>query len=120
MLSALDGDRMHVRDLCSALGWEKAASLTSCGACRRTDWSAASPTPTTLAARWSARCRPGRPAAIENAAATRAEDVRRNFIDLLTPNELDTLATLHERIRATWPRTTTPATKASLHSVHQS
>jgi hypothetical protein len=36
-------------------------------------------------------------AAIEKAAPGHVEDVRRNFVDLLTPAELDTLATLHER-----------------------
>src|SRR6476659_917787 len=37
-------------------------------------------------------------AAIEKAAPGHVEDVRRNFIDLLTPAELDMLATLNERI----------------------
>jgi len=38
-------------------------------------------------------------AAIENAAPGHVADVRRNFIDLLTPAELDLLATLNERIQ---------------------
>ena len=37
-------------------------------------------------------------AAIEKAAPAHVNDVRRNFIDLLTPAELDTLAVLNERI----------------------
>ena len=37
-------------------------------------------------------------AAIEKAASGHVEDVRRNFIDLLTPAELDMLATLNERV----------------------
>ena len=37
-------------------------------------------------------------AAIEKAAPGHVADVRRNFIDLLTPAELDLLATLNERI----------------------
>jgi len=36
--------------------------------------------------------------AIEKAAPGHVADVRRNFIDLLTPAELDMLATLNERI----------------------
>jgi DNA-binding MarR family transcriptional regulator len=38
-------------------------------------------------------------AAIEKAAPRHVEDVRRNFIDLLTPAELDLLANLNERIQ---------------------
>jgi hypothetical protein len=38
-------------------------------------------------------------AAIENAAPRHVEDVRRNFIDLLTPAELDLHANLNERIQ---------------------
>jgi hypothetical protein len=37
-------------------------------------------------------------AAIEKAAPGHVEDVRRNFIDLLTPAELDMLAALSERV----------------------
>jgi len=37
-------------------------------------------------------------AAIEKAAPRHVEDVRRNFIDLFTPAELDMLAALNERI----------------------
>ena len=37
-------------------------------------------------------------AAIENAAPRDVEDVRRKFIDLLTPAELDMLAALNERV----------------------
>ena len=37
-------------------------------------------------------------AALESAAPGHVEDVRRNFIDLLTPAELDMLATLNERV----------------------
>jgi DNA-binding MarR family transcriptional regulator len=37
-------------------------------------------------------------AAIEKAAPRHVQDVRRNFIDLFTPAELDMLAALNERI----------------------
>jgi hypothetical protein len=37
-------------------------------------------------------------AAIEKAAPAHVEDVRRNFIDLLSPAELDMLAALNERV----------------------
>ena len=42
--------------------------------------------------------KPGGRAAIEKAAPGHVADVRRNFIDLLTPAELDMLAALNERI----------------------
>jgi hypothetical protein len=37
-------------------------------------------------------------AAIEKAAPGHVADVRRNFIDLFTPAQLDMLATLNERV----------------------
>ena len=37
-------------------------------------------------------------ATIEKAAPAHVADVRRNFIDLFTPAELDMLATLNERV----------------------
>ncbi|BBZ11369.1 hypothetical protein MBRA_15640 [Mycobacterium branderi] len=46
-------------------------------------------------------------AAIEKAAPRHVEDVRRNFIDLLTPAELDMLAALNERILHHLAETTT-------------
>ena len=56
------------------------------------------PIPTTPAALWSVCCRPAGRAAVENAAPGHVEDVRRNFIDLMTPAQLDMLAALNERI----------------------
>jgi hypothetical protein len=40
----------------------------------------------------------GRPVAIEKGAPGHVEDVRRNFVDLMTPAELDMLTTLNERV----------------------
>jgi hypothetical protein len=37
-------------------------------------------------------------AAIENAAPGHVQDVRRNFVDLFTPAELETLTALNQRI----------------------
>jgi hypothetical protein len=47
-------------------------------------------------------------AAIETAAPRHVADVRRNFIDLLTPAELDMLAALTERVLHHLAETTTP------------
>ena len=44
------------------------------------------------------RLLPAGRAAIEKAAPRQFADVRRNFIDLLTPAELDMLAALNERV----------------------
>jgi DNA-binding MarR family transcriptional regulator len=44
------------------------------------------------------RLLPAGRAAIEMAAPGHAADVRRNFIDLFTPAELDTFADLNERV----------------------
>src|SRR6478609_7625327 len=81
LLSALDGDRMPARDLGNALGW------------------VISREPNPDDARSTMVCLlPAGRAAVEKAAPGHVEDVRRNFIDLMTPAELDMLAALHERI----------------------
>ena len=97
VLSALDGDRMPARDLRNALGWEK--SRVSHQLRRMQKDGLISREPNAHDARSTMVCllQTGR-AAIEKAAPRHVEDVRRNFIDLLTPAELDMLATLNERI----------------------
>ncbi len=55
-------------------------------------------------------------AAVEKAAPGHVEDVRRNFIDLMTPAELDMLAALHDEYCTTSPRTTTLPPQTSAHS----
>jgi DNA-binding MarR family transcriptional regulator len=97
VLSALDGDRMPARDLRNALGWEK--SRVSHQLRRMQKDGLISREPNAHDARSTMVCllQTGR-AAIEKAAPRHVEDVRRNFIDLLTPAELDMLATLNERV----------------------
>jgi hypothetical protein len=46
------------------------------------------------------------------------EDVRRNFIDLLTPAELDMLAALNERVLRHLAKDDPPP-KTSPHSLHR-
>ena len=61
-------------------------------------------------------------AAMENAAPKHVEDVRRNFIDLMTPAELDLLATLNERIQrhlATHLRSPTKTSPRNLHRLRR-
>src|ERR1700759_5625874 len=97
VLSALEGGRMPARDLRNALGWEK--SRASHQLPRMQKDGLISREPNTDDARSTlVRLLPAGRAAIDKAAPRHVQDVRRNFIDLLTPAELDTLATLNERV----------------------
>ena len=97
LLSDHDGDRMPAHDLCKALGWEK--SRLSHQVRRMQDDGLISREPNPKDARSTLVCLlPAGLAAIEKAAPRHVEDVRRNFIDLFTPAELDMLATLNERV----------------------
>jgi DNA-binding MarR family transcriptional regulator len=58
-------------------------------------------------------------AAIEKAAPGHVEDVRRNFVDLLTPAELDLLAALNERILHHLATNHDSPPKTSPHNPHQ-
>ena len=97
VLSALDGDRMPAHELCNTLGWEKSRlshqvrRMQTDGLIRR------EPNPNDARSTMVCLLPAGR-AAIEKAAPGHVEDVRRNFIDLMTPAELDMLAALNERI----------------------
>jgi DNA-binding MarR family transcriptional regulator len=97
VLSALDGDRMPARDLCIALGWEKSRLSHQLRRMQKDGLIGREPNPDD--ARSTMVCLlPAGLAAIEKAAPRHVEDVRRNFIDLFTPAELDMLATLNERV----------------------
>jgi DNA-binding MarR family transcriptional regulator len=97
VLSEHVGDRMPAGELCTTLGWEK--SRVSHQVRRMQNDGLISREPNPDDARSTMVCLlPAGRAAIEKAAPGHVKDVRRNFIDLLTPAELDTLATLNERI----------------------
>jgi DNA-binding MarR family transcriptional regulator len=97
VLSAQDGDRMRARELCTALDWEKSRlshqlrRMESDGLIRRE----LNPDD---ARSTMVRLLPAGRTAIETAAPGHAADVRRNFVDLFTAAELNTLATFNERI----------------------
>jgi DNA-binding MarR family transcriptional regulator len=96
-LSALDGDRMPARVLCNALGWEKSRLSHQLRRMEKDGLIRREPNPDD--ARSTMVCLlPGGLTAIKKAAPKHVEDVRRNFVDLFTPTELDMLATLNERI----------------------
>ena len=97
VLSSHDGDRMPAHELRNALGWEK--SRVSHQVRRMQDDGLLCREANPDDARSTMVCLlPAGRAAIERAAPGHVGDVRRNFIDLLTPAELDMLAALHERV----------------------
>jgi DNA-binding MarR family transcriptional regulator len=97
VLSALDGDRMRARDLCTALGWEKSRLSHQLRRMQQDGLINRELNPDD-ARSTMVRLLPAGRAAIERAAPRHVEDVRRNFIDLFTPAELDIIGTLNERI----------------------
>jgi DNA-binding MarR family transcriptional regulator len=97
ILSAHDGDRMPARDLGNALGWEKSRVSHQVRRMQTDGLISREPNPDDARSTMVCLLPAGR-AAVEKAAPGHVEDVRRNFIDLMTPAELDMLAALNERI----------------------
>lgn len=97
VLSGHDGDRMPAHELCTTLGWEKSRVSHQVRRMEKEGLITREPNPED-ARSTLVRLLPAGRAAIERAAPRHVEDVRRNFIDLLTPAELDMLAALHERV----------------------
>jgi DNA-binding MarR family transcriptional regulator len=97
LLSALDGDRIAAHVLSNTLGWEKSRLSHHVRRMEKDGLVSREPNPDD--ARSTMVCLlPAGLDAIKRAAPRHVEDVRRNFIDLFTPAELDTLSTLNERI----------------------
>ena len=97
VLSALDGDRMSARQLSNALGWEKSRLSHQVRRMQKDGLISREPNPEDARSTMVCLLPAGR-AAIEKAAPGHVQDVRRSFIDLFTPAELDMLATLNERV----------------------
>jgi DNA-binding MarR family transcriptional regulator len=97
LLSALDGDRMPARDMVNALGWEKSRLSHQVRRMQADGLISREPNPDDARSTMVCLLPAGR-AAIEKAAPGHVADVRQNFIDLMTPAELDMLAALNERI----------------------
>ena len=90
-------DCMSARDLCNALAWEKSRVSHQLRRMEKDGLISRAPNPDD--ARSTMVClQPRGRTAIEKAARGHVDDVRRNFVDLLTPAELDTLGALNERI----------------------
>jgi DNA-binding MarR family transcriptional regulator len=97
VLSALDGDRMPAHALCKALSWEKSRLSHHVRRMQKDGLIRREPNPDDARSTLVCLLPAGR-AAIEKAAPGHVTDVRRNFIDLFNPAELDMLATLNERV----------------------
>jgi DNA-binding MarR family transcriptional regulator len=97
VLSDLDGDRMSARELCNVLGWEKSRLSHQVRRMQTDGLISREPNPGDARSTMVCLLPAGR-AAIENAAPGHVQDVRRNFVDLFTPAELDTLTALNQRI----------------------
>jgi DNA-binding MarR family transcriptional regulator len=97
VLSDRPAGRMPAQELCSLLQWEK--SRLSHQARRMQEQGLIVREPNPADARSVMVCiLPAGRCAIEEAAPQHVKHVRRHFIDLFTPAELDTLAALNERI----------------------
>src|SRR5882757_9686592 len=97
VLSSHDGDRMPAHALCNALRWEKSRLSHQVRRMQKDGLISREPNPDDARSTMVCLLPAGR-AAIEKAAHGHVADVRRNFIDLFSPAELDTLAALNERI----------------------
>ena len=90
LLSDHDGDSMPARELRNALGWEKSRLSHQLRRMQKDGLISREPNPADARSTLVCLLPVGR-AAIEKAAPGHVADVRRNFIDLLTPAELDLL-----------------------------
>jgi DNA-binding MarR family transcriptional regulator len=97
LLSSHDEDRMPAHELCNTLGWEKSRVSHQVRRMERDGLIRREPNPDDARSTMVRLLTAGR-AAIEKAAPAHVADVRRHFIDLLTPAELDMLAALNERV----------------------
>jgi DNA-binding MarR family transcriptional regulator len=97
VLSALDRDRMSARELYRTLGWEKSRLSHQLRRMQQDGLISRELNPDD-ARSTMVRLLPAGRAAIEKAAPGHAAAVRRNFIDLFAPAELDMLATFNDRI----------------------
>ncbi len=97
VLSEHPTGRMPAGQLCASLLWEKSRLSHQVRRMQTDGLISREPNPDDARSTMVCLLPAGR-AAVEKAAPGHVEDVRRNFIDLMTPAELDMLAALHERI----------------------
>jgi DNA-binding MarR family transcriptional regulator len=97
VLSAQQSDRMPARELCASLTWEKSRLSHQVRGMQKRGLISREPNPDD-ARSVIIRLLPAGRRAIQKAAPAHVAHARRHFVDLFTPDELETLATLNERI----------------------
>ena len=119
VLSEHHGDRMPARELCASLEWEKSRLSHQVRGLQKQGLVAREPNPADGRSAVIILLPAGRHT-IEDAAPQHVHRVRRNFVDLLTPAELDMLTALNERVlrhlaEETFPEKPTPDEPALPH-----
>jgi DNA-binding MarR family transcriptional regulator len=97
VLSEHPAGRMSAQELCGLLQWEKSRLSHQVRRMEHLELVAREPNPADARSVMICPLPAGR-RAIKDAAPHHVHNVRRHFIDLLTPAELDTLAAVHERV----------------------
>ena len=97
VLSEHPTGRMPAQELCALLQWEKSRLSHQVRRMQERGLIAREPNPADARSVMICLLPAGR-RAIEDAAPQHVHNVRRHFIDLFTPAELDTLAALNERV----------------------
>jgi len=97
VLSEHPGDRMPAQELCGLLQWEKSRLSHQTRRMQERGLIARETNPSDARSTMICLLPAGR-AAIEDAAPRHVDNVRRHFIDLLSPAELDVLTAVHERV----------------------
>ena len=118
-LSEHPAGRMPAQELCALLQWEKSRLSHQVRRMQEEGLIVREPNPADARSVMIGLLPTGR-RAIEDAAPQHVHNVRRHFIDLLTPAELDTLAALNERVlrhlaEETLPEKPTPDEPALPH-----
>ena len=90
-------ERMPAQELCALLQWEKSRLSHQVRGMEKRGLVVREPNPADARSAMICLLPAGR-RAIEDAAPQHVHNVRRHFIDLFTPAELDTLAALDERV----------------------
>jgi len=97
VLSEHPTERMPAQELCALLQWEKSRLSHQVRGMEKRGLVVREPNPADARSAMICLLPAGR-RAIEDAAPQHVHNVRRHFIDLFTPAELDTLAALDERV----------------------
>ena len=97
MLSQHPGGRLPAQELCGLLHWEKSRLSHQVRRMQQQGLVAREPNPADGRSCLVALL-PAGLSAIQDAAPAHVANVRRHFIDLLTPAELDTLIAVNERV----------------------